>query len=149
VDQELEVFVVPRPRVGVQYASESSVLWARVEGKKQWDALKRFRPSPTLVLREGDTTRATALWALDRPLGLEWTRRGCERLAYRLRSARKWADPDGFCVVPPGACLRDGRKRPVPILVAYCSDGIFSPRQVVGGLKDAPALDSWREKRAA
>lgn len=147
--REVWLFPAPRAKRGVRYAGPSSVLWARVEGSDQAQRLQRFQPRPTIVLREGSSSRATALWALHTALPLDWTQRGCERLAYALRSLRKHADPDGFWLPVPGCCLRDGRTRPVPVVTVEYTDLIYRPREVVGRLKDPPARDAWKERTAA
>lgn len=148
-DREVELFVVPRARAPLAYASQSSALWARVEGTKQWRALLAFRPAPTIILREGASSRADAIWGLDRALSPDWARKGSERLAYALRASRKFADPDTAVIHPPGSCLRDGRTHPVPVVVHSCTDEIYSARQVVGRLKEPPDPNAWREKVAA
>lgn len=148
-DREVELFAVPRPRRSVQFAGEASALWVRVEGSDQWGRLQRFRPSPTIILREGASSRANALWALDRPLTLGWARRGSERLSHALRAARKHADPDRFVVNPPGSCLREGRSRPVPVVTHACTDAFYTAREVVGALRDAPDPDAWRDRGSA
>lgn len=147
--REVQWLAVPRARREVRYAGLSSALWCRVETRQAWERLQRFRPEPTIVLREGSSSRADAIWALDRCLTLDWTVRGCERLSYNLGGVRKHANPDEYLLHPPGSCLRDGRTRPIPVVTAACTDAIYHPKQVVGRLKDAPARDAWRERSAA
>lgn len=146
---EIAVSAVPRPERSHGTAGLSSVLWARTEGKEQLRFLERFRPRPTLVLEEGDTTRRTAFWALSSPLNYEWTVLGNKRIAHALRAPKKHAEPE-FMFNPPGSCLRDGRARPVLIRVAERTDALYHANDVVGrtrpggALKDPPDPDAWR-----
>ena len=136
---QTELFVVPRCVHGDSYASESSVLWARVSNGRQWDRLMFFHPPPTLVLCEAGSRRATALWALDRPIGVAWAQRGSERLAHELGTLRRDADPDAAVLTPPGGAVG----------VHSVTDAVYTPRAVVGGLRDAPDKDAWRAGKAA
>jgi hypothetical protein len=141
---EVEVSAVPRPQRGFGTAGLAHCLWVRTEGKKQLEKLARFRPRPTLVLEEGDSTRRIAFWALSEPLNYEWVIRANKRIAHALFAPKKWAEPE-FMFNPPGSCLRDGRARPVLIRVAERNDELYSAKQVVGRLKDAPDPEAWRQ----
>lgn len=138
-----------RPRRGFGTCGTSRVLWARVEGKKDAQALARFRPAPTLVLREGSTARFVALWELRSELRYEWLLRANRRIAHKLFSPKKWSDAE-FVLPAPGSCLRAGRARPVPVRVeSFEPLAIYRPRDVVGKLKEAPDPLAWRERVAA
>jgi hypothetical protein len=141
---EVEVSAVPRPERGHGSAGLAHCLWARTEGAKQLRFLERFKPRPTLVLEEGDSTRRVALWAVNQALPYDWVVRGNKRLAHALRAPKKWAEPE-FMFNPPGSCLRDGRSRPVLIRVAERNDEIYTPKDVVGRLKDAPDPMAWKQ----
>lgn len=143
-DRDVTIAAAPRRRPGFGSSDLARCLWARVDSKRQQDALRAFRPSPTLVMQEGETTRLVALWALDRPLGYEWLIRANKRIAHRLGAAKKWSAPE-FSFPAPGSCLRTDRVRPVLVHVEFFdSGGLFRPRDVVAGLKDAPDADAWR-----
>lgn len=143
-DRDVLLGVAPRKQPAFGTADMARVLWVRTESKKQVDALKAFRPSPTLVLQEGGTTRMVALWALRQTLGYEWLLRANKRIAHRLGAAKKWSAPE-FAFPAPGSCLRAGRSRPVLVHVEFFdSAGYFRPRDVVAGLKDAPDANAWR-----
>lgn len=146
---EIQVSAVPRPTQEHGVAGLSSVFWVRTEGGRQLERLERFRPRPSIVLEEGDSTRRVALWALSVPMNYEWVVRGNKRLAHRLGAAKKHAEPE-FMFNPPGSCLRDGRARPVLIRTVESNpDRVFKPGEVVGRLKDAPDPDAWRKPRVA
>lgn len=137
-----------RPRRGWGTSSPAiPVLWARLDGgKRQANVLRRFRPVPTFVVREGSSTRYVALWALQEPVkGWEEIVRWNKRLAHAIGTAKKHADPDGFFVPLPGTVLRAGRGRPVPVLAARVGIETYTVQQVVGRLRDAPDPDAWRD----
>lgn len=141
---EIEVSAVPRPVRDHGTAGGASVFWVRTEGSKQLALLERFRPRPTIVLEEGDSSRRTALWGLTVPLSYEWLVRGNKRLAHGLKASKKWAEPE-FMFNPPGSCLRDGRARPVLIRTAESNEqAVYRPGDVVGRLRDAPDPMAWR-----
>lgn len=146
--EEVAVSLVPRPRPGWGTASRSNVLWCRAESKKQLERLRRLQARPSIVLREGSTLRYLAIWELAEPVGPEELERWNKRLAHAIGAPKKYAAPEEM-FVPPGACLRDGRSRPVPIVHAGGSSRVWSAAQVVGRLRDAPDPDAWREQRAA
>jgi hypothetical protein len=141
---ELEVSAVPRPERGHGTAGGAHCLWVRTEGRKQLQRLERFRPRPTLVLEEGDSTRRIALWALlGDGLNFERVVRANKRLAHALGAPKKHAAPE-FMFNPPGSTLREKRARPVLIRVAERTDELYTLGQAVGRLRDAPDPDAWR-----
>ncbi len=147
-DRELLVGAGARHGRGFGSSDGARVLWVRVESKRQEEMLRAFRPSPTLVMKEGATCRLVALWSLWRPLGYEYLVRANERLAHAIGSPRKHAVPE-FTFAVPGSCLRLGRARPVPVRVVHFDpEAVFTPRMVVGGLRDAPDRDAWRQAAA-
>lgn len=148
-DRDVRLAAALRSRRGMGTCSLSRVLWARVEGKKEAAALARFRPCPTLVLREGSTSRMVALWELRQALRYEWVLRGNKRISHALFAPKKWSDLE-FTFPAPGSCLRAGRARPVPVHVEFFDPAaMFRPRDIVGGLKEAPDPNAWREAVAA
>jgi hypothetical protein len=143
-DRDVRLSTGVRRRREFGSCGDAAVLWVRTEGKAQAAALKRFRPSPTVVLSEGSTSRKVALWSLDRPWGFEVIERANRRLAYALRTAPKWSVLE-FDFAAPGSCLRAGRARPVPVVVEWMdARGVYTARQVVGALKEPPSRDAWR-----
>ena len=121
-------------------------LHVRVEGKKQADALRRFRPVPTFVIREGSTSRYVAFWMLRAPL-TRWadSTRANKRIAHALGATKKHAFSGDFWFPVPGSVLRAGRSRPVPVVVARAGIEAYTVREVVGRLRDAPDPNSWRD----
>lgn len=148
-DVDVRLSAALRVRRGFGTCSLSRVLWARVEGKKDAAALRRFRPSPTLVLREGSTSRLVALWELREPLRYAWVLRANKRIAHALFAPKKWTDLE-FDFAAPGSCLRAGRTRPVPVHIeSFDPAAMYRPRNIVGRLKEAPDPNAWREAVAA
>jgi hypothetical protein len=146
--EEVRVSLVPRPERGWGTASRSNVLWVRAESKRQLEALRRLQARPTIVLREGGNMGYLAIWELEAPIGYDQTVRWNKRLAHAIRAPKKYAEPEEL-FVPPGACLRDGRARPVPIVFAGGSGRVWAPEQVVGRLRDAPDPEAWRKSQQA
>jgi hypothetical protein len=126
----------------------ATAFWVRVEGTKQNEWLQRFKPQPTVILREGGSSRRWALWALDHPIRWTGVDKGNRRIAHRLRAPKKWAEPERLWLPAPGTCLRRGVSRPVPVVVERLEVCSFAPLDVVGRLADPPAADAWMQQRA-
>lgn len=145
--RDLVMGMAPRD-VGREHAiREGQVLWAVFSGSASEGFLRRFRPAPTFVLREGASSRRTAAWALDRPLGVNWLERANRRIAHRLRAPKKTADPITL-VAPPCALVVGERRKPVPVTVEHASSSVYRIKDVVQRLPDAPDPDAWRKAAA-
>lgn len=128
------------------------VLWCRMEAK---DAAARLRatagrgsrvPVPTIVLREGRSSRYTAFWALEQvSRSYPEILRANERLSWFLGGRRGYANPDNFFFAPPGSVIRKPKKAPCSVMATRCGTESYELAQVVGGLKDAPDADGWRK----
>lgn len=127
----------------------ATAFWARVEGTEQNEWLQRFAPTPTVILREGASSRRWALWALEHPVRWVGVDKGNRRIAHRLRAPKKWAEPEKLWMPAPGACLRRDLARPVPVVVERLGIETYPPLDVIGRLKDPPAADAWRDRVAA
>lgn len=121
------------------------LLWTRTENKDSARRLERFRPAPSLLLREGDTVRHIAFWLVRRPLTWSQLERANKRIAHNVGAPKKYADPDTFTFPLPGTFLRRGRTRPVPVTVESMSLETHTAKAIVGRLKDAPDPDAWRK----
>jgi hypothetical protein len=137
------VSLVPRTAKDAFALAPAWVLWARLEAPACALHLQRLRTGPTLVAREGASSRRLALWALSEPLTGTWITRANERLAYALKGRRGTADASAL-LPSPFTRLTTGRRSPNPLVLEYASDRICTARQIVGGLPDAPAADGWR-----
>lgn len=150
---DVRVGVTPRAERSTDGLQRCSVLWAVTASRESCERLQRFRPRPTVVLREGRTVRSVALWALDQRLTWEFTERGNRRLAHALRTPKKFCTPE-FAVRPPGSAVRNGpdgpRMFPARInVVEWAPNLTYMARQVVAHLPEPPDPDAWRERRRA
>ena len=64
----------------------ASVLWCWVVGKRQLEAARRFRPSPSYVLAVGKTTERFLLWPLEEPVLDLTVEAANKRISYALRA---------------------------------------------------------------
>lgn len=136
------VSAVPRRHEDSYTLGAAHVLWARLERPECAERLARLPAHPTLVVREGRSSRRFAFWALSRPLSGDWIDRANGRLAYALKGRRRAGDAAQL-VLSPFTRLTSAT-RPVKVYVEYESDTYTTARQIVGTLPDAPALDGWK-----
>jgi hypothetical protein len=141
---DVMVNAVPRTAPDAYALGPAWVLWARLERPACATLLGRLPVGPTLVLREGSSSRRTALWALSEPLDGDWITRATERLAHHLEGRRGAADASAL-IPSPFTRITVGRVRPSQIRVEYESEEISTARQIVGRLRDAPSTDGWRQ----
>jgi hypothetical protein len=143
---EDDVFVSPVPRAHPDDLSwaQTRVLWARLEAPECAPLLARMRVGPTLVIREGQSSRRTALWALSAPLEGPWIIRATERLAHVLKGRRGAASPTSL-IPSPFTRITIGRARPSSCFIEYESETFATAREIVGGLRDAPERHDWRQ----
>lgn len=147
-EREPVIDVVPT-RHAAKYLERvpSSILWVRTDTGKEAAKLRNFRPRPAVVIREGASSRYVAFWALLDPLpDLDWLERANRRLAHHLGTKKKYAK-DSFTFSLPGAVLREGRSRPVPVELVRFEPEVLRARDVVGKLRDAPDPDAWRNSQ--
>jgi hypothetical protein len=146
---DLSVMLLPWLEPSYLTAGLGNVLWAHTVSGGSSAALDKFRPAPTFVVREGSTSRRTALWALSRPVDVDWVERGNRRIAHRLGTPKKNCGTLGEMYLP-GTILRKGRKRPVAVhLEHFDPQALYTARQVVGHLRDAPDPNAWKERADA
>lgn len=126
------------------------VLWVEVESGASAEALAKFKPAPTLILRKGATVYRTALWAMARPLTESWLTAANKRLAHALGTPKKYANLN-HTILTPGSVVA-GKT----IEVESLSTNLYAPDQVVGRhrpdkrpLKDAPVSKWNRDRQAA
>jgi hypothetical protein len=138
-------FGLPWTRHRAGGVGQVSVLWCRVEGSKQLEWARRFRPLPGIVLQEGSSSRRLLLWPLE--VVVPWTvsYAANRRLAYKFGATQKWADADLLRIPAPGSCLREGRDRPSPIRVARLTTVSFRPEQFAASrwLREPPEPFDW------
>jgi hypothetical protein len=138
LEPDVRVSFVPRTERDAFAVAQTHVLWARLERPASADLLSRLPVGPTLVIREGRSSRRTALWALSRPVSGDWIARGNERLSHACKGRRRTADPSSLFESPFS---------PDKTYVEYEDAGPFhTAREIVGRLRDAPATDGWRNQ---
>lgn len=140
---DVQISAVPRYRPDSWALGRAHVLWTRLESPACATLLARLPVSPTLVIREGGSSRRTALWALSRPLEGQWITQANERLSCACKGRRGTADASAL-LPSPWSPITLGRSRPSKAYVEYESDSYMTAAQIVGRLKDAPATDGWR-----
>jgi hypothetical protein len=138
-----QISVVPRQDKGKSWSTgRAPVAWAVLQTSAARQALERFRPAPTVVLRAGRTQLRWALWALAAPLWGSYIEQATERLAYALHGLRRAASSE--TLIPCPWSVLDGRQ----IVVEFEQPEIYTAKQVVGHLRDAPPLHNWRRQAA-
>lgn len=136
-EPDARISFVPRTERDPFALGDAHVLWARLERPASGDLLSRLPVGPTLVIREGRSSRRTALWGLSRPVSGDFITRGNERLSHACKGRRRAAD---------ASSLFDSPFSPGKLWIEYEDDGPFhTAREIVGRLRDAPATDGWRQ----
>lgn len=141
---DMLIGVVPRTVRDPDAVREGSMLWACLSGSASTRLLERFRPWPAIVLREGDTMRRTAAWPLRKALAYDWLVKANRRIAHYLRAPKMTCAPETL-LHPPGALILGERVSPVPIVVERFEPDMFTAKDVVRGLRDAPDPKAWRD----
>jgi len=126
----------------------ASVLWCRVQTREQYRRAGAFRPLPTLVIREGNTTRRLLIWALREWLDYFDVEELNKRIAYKIGAVQKYGLPEEFACPAPGTFLRIDRSRPIPVVVSRLEATMFTPAMATRLRKPPPAYD-WRNSREA
>lgn len=125
-------------RHGIVGPGTATIIWARVAGTKQLELARAFRPLPSLVLAEGDSSRRLLIWSLNQPLDHARVQRANKRLAYHFGAVQLAGDPDRLRIQAPGTFVREGAR---PVLVAparLSTDSWHDAGQIVGRLRDPP-----------
>jgi hypothetical protein len=132
---------LPRRTRESEGVAATTVLWAVIDSPAQLKKAQAFKPLPTLALAEGASSRRTLVWALREKLDYYAARNANRRLAYRFGAVQSRGEPDTFWLPAPGSCLRNGRKRPCPVVVARLGYESYAADQVVGRLKSPPEVN--------
>jgi hypothetical protein len=137
--RDVHVYVSACPRVRESGTAadvdRAWCLWADCDLLEAVEALPRFKPLPSIVVRTSPG-RMQALWPLRRPVTPAAARRGNRRIAHALGADRT--------VVDPSRVLRAIGSRnfkhdpPAPVTCARCELYAFDLGEIVGSLPDAP-----------
>lgn len=125
----------------------ATILWVRVEGDKQLEHARKFRPLPTMAVAEGSSSRRWLIWAVDRYLPYFEVDERNRKIAYRIGAVQKHGLPEGLRLPAPGSCVRMERARPVPVVCRRLVPVVFDPDAVTRGLRSPPE-PKWMEARA-
>jgi hypothetical protein len=137
------VSAVPRTSEDSFALGGAHVLWARLDRPEAGERLGRLPVGPTLVLREGRSSRRYAFWALSRSISGPWIDRANARLSHACHG-RRGAGEATQLVLSPFTRITT-TTRPVAVKIEYESDTYATAREIVGRLPDAPATDGWRQ----
>lgn len=132
---------LPRRSRESEGVAAATVLWAVIESPAQLKKAHRFRPVPTMVLAEGQSSRRTLVWALQEKADYYTVRAANRRLAYRFGAVQSRGEPDAFWLPAPGTFLRNGRKRPCHVGVTRLGFESYPVKAIVGRLKDPPEVN--------
>lgn len=138
--QQTDVYVAVAPRAreeGTRGAIERvHVLWADVDGVEALQALRSFRPRPSMFVRSGSADSGHAYWALDQPVTAGEAERWNRRLAHSLGADMR--STDAARILRPPGTLNHKHDPPAPVELAHLDIEVFSPAEVVGNLPDPP-----------
>ena len=132
------VSAVPRRYYKPFDFDSAHLLWAQLQTPESCRCLEAFSPTPSLVWRSGRSANRWAAWGLSQPLRRPWIQQATERLAHALKARRRAARPQTLMPSP----FSDNWA------VEFAEPEIYTPRQVVGHLIDAPPPYDWRAKAA-
>ena len=136
------VSAVPRMQENSITWGAAHILWLRLDRPDCAERLARLPVGPTLVVREGRSSRRYALWALSRPLSGDWIDRANARLSHACKG-RRGAGGASQLILSPFTRITTG-KRDVDVYQEYESQTYATPREIVGRLPDAPDAKAWR-----
>lgn len=137
------VSAVPRTERNSFAIGPAHILWARLDRPDCADRLARLPVGPTLVVREGRSSRRYALWALSRPVSGDWIDRANARLSHACKG-RRGAGTATQLILSPFTRLTNAH-RAVRVYVEYESETYATAREIVGRLSDAPDRDAWKQ----
>lgn len=99
--------------------------------------MRRFDPTPTLIVRSGSGDNVHAYWSLTAPLSPYWFERANRRLSHHLGADLKVTDAARI-LRPPGS-LNHKHDPPVRVTIEhYRKEAIIPVSVIVGGLTDPP-----------
>lgn len=140
------VGAAPRVRESGRAADVERVwtLWADADSEQAVEALRRFRPLPSIVVRTSPG-RLQALWPLRVAVAPAWARRANRRLAHALGADMAATDPARILRAIGSHNFK--HSPPTPVACARLELDVFEMRDVAGALPDVPG-DAPRPVRA-
>jgi hypothetical protein len=134
-DHHVYIGAAPRVREGGTADDVERVwcLWADLDSPESVDALRAFRPLPSLVVQTRPG-RLQAWWPLRQPIPPHWAKRANQRLVVALGSDRQAVD--AARILRPIGGLNHKTNPTSPIIAVRCELDVFLMEQVVGRLPD-------------
>jgi len=135
-----DLFMGVAPRVrhegGRDAVERCHVLWVDCDSPESIEALERFSPAPSMVIRSGSGVHV--YWSLVEPLTPDWAERANRRLAYALGGDARSCDAARI-LRPPGT-FNHKTGSPVPVELEHVDcNAVYEARAIVEGLPDPPA----------
>jgi hypothetical protein len=136
---DVNVYVGAAPRVRESGTSRDvervHCLWADCDKAEAVEALRRFRPMPSIVAWTSPG-RAQALWPLRRPVTPAAARRANRRIAHALGADMAATDPARILRAIGSRNFK--HNPPAPVTCARLELDVYTLGEVVGSLPDAP-----------
>jgi hypothetical protein len=124
-----------RERGTAQDVERSWTLWGDLDSPEAVEALPRFTPCPSIVVRTSPG-RLQALWPLRRPVTPAAARRANRRIAHALGADA--SATDAARILRAIGSLNHKHNPPAEVACARCECDVFELGQIVGSLPDAP-----------
>jgi RepB DNA-primase from phage plasmid len=145
--RDVHVYLSAAPRVcesgTVQDVERVHCLWADCDTAEAVAALRRFKPTPSIVAWTSPG-RAQALWPLRRRATPAGARRANRRIAHALGADMAATDPAR--ILRAIGTFNHKRQPPVPVTCARCELDAHTLTAVIGPLPDAPGETPHRPK---
>ena len=110
-----------RPQGGRTAVAGAWVLWVDCDTRASVEALERFSPAPSMVIRSGGRGGRHAYWALQQRVGARELEEANHRLAEALRADLACSDPAR--ILRPPATRNFKYEPPAPVTLERCADG--------------------------
>lgn len=137
---DVYVGVLPRWRVrGARrdVAGGAQVVWADCDGEDAVQALRAFRPGPSLVVRSGSSENRHAYWLLSERGTVAEVQRANRRLASALGADAGSAE--AARILRPPASWNHKHDPPAAVVLEACApERRYRLHELVGGLPDPP-----------
>jgi hypothetical protein len=133
--EDCYVSAIPRNLKGDHLTyGNAHLIWAALTKPDSGRRLERFRPGPTLVWRQARSSHRFAAWSLSVPLSPRFIEQATGRISNHLGGTRHAGLPEALLPSPYSGKWT----------IEFSQPETYTPRQVVGDLRDAPDRHAWR-----
>lgn len=147
---DVYVGVLPRWRAqGTRrdVAGGARVVWADCDGEQAVEALQRFRPAPSVVVRSGSGENRHAYWLLDGRATVAEVQRANRRLALALGA--DLGSAEAARILRPPMTFNHKHAPSAPVFLESCvSERRHALHALVGGLPDPPGERTVARRRS-